>query len=172
MAKTIYCRHFFFSGKKGTVTPATVSLARHLSVSPPPPSTPPPDFNQCVMDSSHFLPLPFPNHRLANQQNSENMAAEKHKIACAEEATLLQMSCYSHGWQETSNNQIQDDRYLRTNTNRFSPGSRESSCPQIQNGGSDRPLLCPDGGLSQKEKRRFSKTSGTSNRMRSDDLSV
>lgn len=171
MAKNIYCRRFFFRGK--TVTPAKVSLARHLSVSPPPPPTPPPDFNQCVMGSSHFLPLPFPNHHLADQQNSENMATEKHKIAAAvEEATLLQMSCYSHGWQETSHSQIQDDRYLKADTNCFSPGSRDSSCPQVQNGSSDRMLLCLDGGLGQKDKRRFSKTSGTSSRMRADDLSV
>lgn len=163
------CRRIVFRAK--TTPPVNASLARQLSLSPPPASTPPPDFSQCVMGSSHFLPLPFPNHRLANQQNSENMATEKHKIAVAvEEATLLQMSCYSHTWQEASNNQIQDDGYLRTDTNCYSPGNREISCPQIQN--DDRLLLCPDGGLSQKDKRRLSKTSRTSSRTRQDDLSV
>lgn len=171
MAKTICCRRYFITRKNAT--PVNASLARQLSLSPPPTSTPPPDFSQCMMGSSHFLPLPFPNHRLANQQNSENMATEKHKIAAAvEEATLLKMSCYSHGWQETSNNQIPDDGYLRTDTNCYGPGSREISCPQIKNGGSDRLLLCPDGGISQKDKRRFSKTSGTSSRTRAGDLSV
>uniref|UniRef100_A0A673B2L1 Gap junction protein n=1 Tax=Sphaeramia orbicularis TaxID=375764 RepID=A0A673B2L1_9TELE len=115
------------------------SLGRQLSLSPPPPSTPPPDFSQCVIGSSHFLPLPFPNHRLANQQNSENMATEKHKMATAvDEENFLQVNCYAAEWQN----------------------------------GSDKLLLCPNGGLSQKDKRRFSKTSGTSSRTRADDLSV
>lgn len=101
------------------------------------------------------------------------MVTEKHKIAAAvEEATLLQMRCYSHGWQKTSNNQIQDDGYLRTDTNCYIPGNRDVSCPQIQNGGSDRLLLCPGARLSEKDRRRFSKTSGTSSRTRADDLSV
>lgn len=165
------CRRLFCTRK--AVTPANGSLSRQLSLSPPPPSTPPPDFNQCVIGSSHFLPLPFPNHRLANQQNSENMATEKHKMAAAvEEVNLLQMSCYSPGWQDASTNQIQEGGYL-TDANCYSPGSREISCPQIQNGGPDGLLLCPNGGLCQKsDKRRFSKTSGTSSRTRADDLSV
>ncbi|XP_076600077.1 gap junction alpha-5 protein-like [Chaetodon auriga] len=163
------CRRFFFTRK--TVTAANASVSRQLSLSPPPPSTPPPDFNQCVIDSSHFLPLPFPNHRLANQQNSENMATEKHKMAAAvEEANLLQMSCYSPGWQEPNNNQIQEE-YL-TDTNCYSPERREISCPLIQNDSPNGLLLCPNGGLCQKDKRRFSKTSGTSSRTRADDLSV
>uniref|UniRef100_A0A3B4UQA5 Gap junction protein n=1 Tax=Seriola dumerili TaxID=41447 RepID=A0A3B4UQA5_SERDU len=129
--------------RKKAVTPAKASLGRQLSLSPPPPSTPLPDFTQCMIGSSHFLPLPFPTHRLANQQNSENMFTEKNKIAAAvEEETLLQMSCYSHGWQRT------------------------------ENGGPDGLLLCQNGGLCQKDKRRFSKTSGTSSRTRADDLSV
>lgn len=100
------------------------------------------------------------------------MATEKHNMAAVEEVNLLQMSCYSPGWQESSSNQIQDGGYLRTDTNGYSPGSREVSCPQIQNGGPDRLLLCPNGGLCQKDKRRFSKASGTSSRTRADDLSV
>ncbi|TDH01575.1 hypothetical protein EPR50_G00181650 [Perca flavescens] len=165
------CRQYCY--KEKAVGPANTSLARQLSLSPPLPSTPPPDFSQCVIDSSHFLPLPFPNHRLANQQNSENMATEKHKMAAAaDEVNLLQMSCYSPGWQETRNNQIQNGGYLRTDTNSYTPGSREISCVQIQNGGPDGLLLCPNGGLCQNDKRRFSKTSGTSSRTRATDLSV
>ncbi|KAI3363459.1 hypothetical protein L3Q82_012074 [Scortum barcoo] len=165
------CRRLYFTKK--AVAPAKASPSRQLSLSPPPPSTPPPDFSQCVIGSSHFLPLPFPHHRLANQQNSENMATEKHKMAAAvEEVNLLQMSCYSPGWQETINNQIQDGGYLRTDARCYAPGSRDVSCPQIQGGGTDGMLLCPNGGLCQKDKRRFSKTSGTSSRTRADDLSV
>uniref|UniRef100_UPI0037E70F6A gap junction alpha-5 protein-like n=1 Tax=Semicossyphus pulcher TaxID=241346 RepID=UPI0037E70F6A len=165
------CRRFFIKGK--AVAPAKASPARQLSLSPPPPSTPPPEFSQCVIGPSHFLSLPFPNHRLASQQNSENMATEKHKMAAAvEEVNRLQMSCYSPGWQKKSNSQIQDGGYLRTDTNCYSPESREISCPQIQNGGPDGLLLCSNVGLCQKDKRRFSKTSGTSSRTRADDLSV
>ncbi|KAM7385255.1 hypothetical protein PAMP_001344 [Pampus punctatissimus] len=174
MLKTVSnsCRRFILSRKADT--PANASLDRQLSLSPPPPSTPPPDFSHCVTGSSHFMPLPFPNtHRLANQQNSDNMATEKHKMAaCVEDDNLLKMSCYSPGWQKTDNSQIQDDKYLRNNVSCYSPGSREISCPQIQNGGPDRPMLCENGGLCQKDKRRFSKTSGTSSRTRADDLAV
>ncbi|TWW78434.1 Gap junction alpha-5 protein [Takifugu flavidus] len=164
------CRHLF---SRKTAAANKASLGRQVSLSPPPQSTPPPDFSQCMMGSTHFLPLAFPNHHLAHQQNSENMATEKHKIAAAvEEATLLQMGCYSHGWQKTNPSQIQDDPYLRNDNSRYGPGSREISCSQIQNGGSDRLLLCPGGAHNQKDKRRFSRTSGTSSRTRADDLSV
>lgn len=160
----VLCRHLF---SRKAVAANKASLGRQLSLSPPPPpSTPPPDFSQCMMGSTHFLPLPFPNHHLAHQQNSENMATEKHKKAAAvEEATLLQMGCYSHGWQKTNPSQIQEDAFLRND-------SREISCPQIQNEGSDKLLLCPGGALSQKDKWRLSKTSGASSRTRADDLSV
>nr|XP_046257119.1 gap junction alpha-5 protein-like [Scatophagus argus]XP_046257120.1 gap junction alpha-5 protein-like [Scatophagus argus] len=157
------CRRFFYKGKP--VTPANASQARQLSLSPPPPSTPPPEFSQCVMGSSHFLPLPFPNHRLANQQNSENMATEKHKMATAvEEANRLKLSCYSPEWQESRESQIQDGGYMRS--------YREISCPKIQSSGSDVPMLFLSGGQCHRDKRRFSKTSGTSSRTRADDLSV
>ncbi|XP_030011007.1 gap junction alpha-5 protein-like [Sphaeramia orbicularis] len=161
------CRRFFFRGK--AVKPVEASLGRQLSLSPPPPSTPPPDFSQCVIGSSHFLPLPFPNHRLANQQNSENMATEKHKMATAvDEENFLQVNCYAAEWQKSGNSQSQDGGYLRTDADRYSSGNN----PPNQNSGSDKLLLCPNGGLSQKDKRRFSKTSGTSSRTRADDLSV
>ncbi|KAM7408322.1 hypothetical protein PAMA_002158 [Pampus argenteus] len=167
------CRRFILS--KRAVTPVKAPLDRQLSLSPPPPpSTPPPDFSQCVTGSSHFMPLPFPNnHHLANQQNSDNMATEKHKMAASvEDENLLKMSCYSPGWQKTDNSQIQDDKYLKTNVSCYGPGSREISCPQIQNGGPDRLMVCENGGLCHKDKRRFSKTSGTSSRTRADDLAV
>lgn len=120
-----------------------------------------------MMGSSHFLPLPFPTtHRLAHQQNSENMVTEKNKI---EEENFLQMSCYSHGWQKVSRDQIPDDGYLRTDTDGYrdsAPATKTAMAPQTENGGADGILLC------QKDKRRFSKTSGTSSRTRADDLSV
>ncbi|XP_041865475.1 gap junction alpha-5 protein-like [Melanotaenia boesemani] len=157
------CRRLFFSKK--AVVPANTSPTRQLSVSPPPPSTPPPDFNQCVTSSSHFLALPFPNHRLAHQQNSENMVTEKNKIAASlEEANFLQMNCYSSRWQNSGDAPNQDGAYLRSDPNCYSPESRDLSCLQIQNGGPD--------GLLLKDKRRFSKISGTSSRTRADDLSV
>uniref|UniRef100_A0A667XGE1 Gap junction protein n=1 Tax=Myripristis murdjan TaxID=586833 RepID=A0A667XGE1_9TELE len=121
------------------VAPSHATLARQLSLSPPPPSTPPPDFTQCVIGSPHFLPLPYPNHRLHSQQNCENMAAERHKMAAAVEENFLQMSCYS-------------------------PAGEKAGC-----GG---PVLCQNGAVLQKDKRRFSKTSGSSSRTRADDLAV
>lgn len=157
------CRRFLCSTKVNT--PTNTSPTRQLSLSPPPPSTPPPDFSQCVTGSMHFLPLPFPNHRLANQQNSENMATEQNKmVAAVEEVNFLQMSCYSHGWQKTNDSQIPDGRYPRPDANCYSPESRDVSCTQIQNGGPDV--------LLHKDKRRYSKASGTSSRTRADDLSV
>ncbi|KAF7220549.1 gap junction alpha-5 protein [Nothobranchius furzeri] len=152
------CRHFFFSTKE--VPPANTSMARQLSMSAPRPSTPPPDFNQCVTGSSPFLQLPFPSHRLATQQNSENMVTEKNKIAAAvEEASFLHMSCYSSTWQSATDNQIPEGAYLRSDPNCYSLPDHVT-----HNGGPD--------GLLVKDKRRFSKTSGTSSRTRADDLSV
>lgn len=150
---------------KNTVTSAKTPMVRQISISPPRPSTPPPDFNQCVTGSSHFLPLPFPNNRLASQQNSENMVTEKNKMAAAvEEANFLKMNCYSTKWEPCRDEQIQDGVYLSSDTNCYSPESRDMMCLQIQNGGPD--------GLMLKDKRRFSRTSGTSSRTRADDLSV
>uniref|UniRef100_A0A3Q3F9W7 Gap junction protein n=1 Tax=Kryptolebias marmoratus TaxID=37003 RepID=A0A3Q3F9W7_KRYMA len=136
-----------------------------LSMSATRPSTPPPDFNQCVTGSSHFLPLPFPNHRLASQQNSENMVTEKNKIAAAvEEANFHQMGCYSPTWQNSRDDQTEDGTYLTSDSNCYSSENRNLICLQTQNGSPD--------GLLLKDKRRFSKTSGTSSRTRADDLSV
>ncbi|XP_033996556.1 LOW QUALITY PROTEIN: gap junction alpha-5 protein-like [Trematomus bernacchii] len=173
-----HCCRSYLSNRRAAAS-GKASLARQLSpsLSSPPPSTPPPDFSQCVIGSSLFLPLPFPNHHLADQQNSENMATEKHKMA---EVNMLQMSCFSQnqntfitpGWQEAGNNQIQDGGYLRTDTTSYPPSGRDVSGAQSQNGGAGGLMKCPNGGICQKDKRRFSKTSGTSSRTRTDDLSV
>ncbi|XP_020776715.1 gap junction alpha-5 protein-like [Boleophthalmus pectinirostris] len=151
------CRQLFCAGNNAK--PEEPSLARQVSLSPPPPSTPPPDFSQCVIGSTHFLPMPFPQHRLANQQNSENMATEKSNMAAAVEEDFLQLSCYSPGWHETVTNPTEDQR---TEAN-YKPPERSNH---------ERPLLCPNTAMCQKDKRRFSKTSGTSSRSRADDLSV
>lgn len=157
------CRKICLSTK--TVTPSNTSMVRQISISPPRPSTPPPDFNQCVTGSSHFLPLPFPNNRLASQQNSENMVTEKNKMAAAvEEVNFLQMNCYSTKWESCRDGQIQEGVYLSSDSNCYSPESRDMMCLRLQNTGSD--------GLLLKDKRRLSKTSGTSSRTRADDLSV
>ncbi|XP_076025474.1 gap junction alpha-5 protein-like [Genypterus blacodes] len=157
--------------KPKAVTNTNASLVRQLSLSPPPQSSPPPDFSHCVFGSSHFLP--FPNHRLANQQNTENMATEKHKmVSASEEENFLQMNCYMAGAQEGRQSRFQDATYLRNEANYYSPGSKETSGPQIQNAGPGGMFLCPNGGLYQKDKRRFSKTSGSSSRTRPDDLAV
>lgn len=117
-----------------------------------PPGTPPPDFSQCVVGSSpsslslpscppSFLPL------FAHQQNSANMAAERHKMATAVEEDFLHLSCYR-------------------------PGDKETVSVQIQDGGcSSPPLLSLNGGPFLKDKRRLSRTSASSSR-RADDLAV
>uniref|UniRef100_A0A8C5C6Y9 Gap junction protein n=1 Tax=Gadus morhua TaxID=8049 RepID=A0A8C5C6Y9_GADMO len=119
---------------KGRISPCN----RELPL--PTPLTPPPDFNQCVIGSSHYLPLPFPNHRLATQQNSDNMVAEMHKMAVEE--NFLQMTCYKHERQT-------------------------GDCGHMQDG-----VPSPSGVFFQKDKRRLSKTSGTSSRTRADDLAI
>ncbi|XP_054655440.1 gap junction alpha-5 protein-like [Dunckerocampus dactyliophorus] len=151
------CRRLLSSRK--VVTAAEASLSKQLAMSPPPPSTPPPDFSQCVIGSSHFLALPFPNHRLAHQQNSVNMAAEQHKMAATVgEASLLQMSCYLPGWQSGANMPC------------FSHAANEAL--PIQNGAAGRLMLCSNDGMCQRDKRRLSKTSGASSRTRVDDLAI
>ncbi|KAM6956393.1 gap junction alpha-5 protein-like [Aplochiton taeniatus] len=125
------------------------------------PGTPPPDFSQCVIGSSpsslslpscpaSFLPRPTPSlplHGLAHQQNSANMAAERHKMAAAVEEDFLHLNCYRSG-------------------------DKEGVSVQIQDGGcSSPPTLSLNGGLFLKDKRRLSRTSGTSSH-RADDLAV
>uniref|UniRef100_A0A8C6WXH4 Gap junction protein n=1 Tax=Neogobius melanostomus TaxID=47308 RepID=A0A8C6WXH4_9GOBI len=153
------CRKLFSS--RNTAKPAGPSMARQLSLSPPPPPTPPPEFSQCVIGSTHFLPIPFPQHRLANQQNSENMATEKSNMAAAVEEDFLQLTCYNTGWHQTGSHSIKDS-YQRT----------EANCYNLPARSNHERLLCPNVAVCQKDKRRFSKTSGTSSRSRADDLSV
>ncbi|XP_061693661.1 gap junction alpha-5 protein-like [Syngnathoides biaculeatus] len=119
---------------------------------PPPPSTPPPDFSHCVIGSSHFLALPFPNHRLARQQNSVNMAAEQHKMAAGARGDEgpRDVARYSAGWRGAADVAACYDA---------------AGCLQIPNGGAELPSC-------QRDKRRLSKTSGASGRTRADDLAI
>ncbi|CAL1577796.1 unnamed protein product [Knipowitschia caucasica] len=154
------CRQLFSARNKTKST--ELSLARQLSLSPPPPSTPPPDFSQCIIGSTHFLPMPFPQHRLANQQNSDNLATEKSNMATAGEEDFIHLSCYSPGWNKTATHPIEDPNCQRT----------ELNCYNLPPSNHERQPLFPNVALSQKDKRRFSRTSGTSSRSRADDLSV
>ncbi|XP_057704347.1 gap junction alpha-5 protein-like [Corythoichthys intestinalis] len=161
-----HCCRLILASKKA-VTAMESSQSKQVSLSPPPPlpppSTPPPDFSQCVIGSSHFLALPFPNHRLAHQQNSVNMAAEQHKMAAVgrdHEGLLKQMSCYSAGWRNATDVAAYYDA---------------AGCLQIQNAGAERLLLCANAEADvtcHKDKRRLSKTSGASSRTRANDLSI
>lgn len=93
------------------------------------------------------------------------MVTEKNKMAAAvEEANFLQMNCYSSTWQNSRDDGTEDGTYLTSDSNCYSPESRDMNCLQTLNPGPD--------GLLLKDKRRFSKTSGTSSRTRADDLSV
>ncbi|KAM4609170.1 gap junction protein, alpha 5a [Polymixia lowei] len=116
--------------------------------SPPLPSascTPPPDFSQCLAASGSMNPMtsmashPF-NNRMALQQNSANLATERHhsRDNLEGEADFLRMSY-------------------------------DQAPTQLPNGCSPQHLLHA-GFL--KDKRRLSKTSGTSSRVRPDDLAV
>lgn len=118
----------------------------------------------------------LPTHGLANQQNSKNMATEKHKIAtvtagAAEEASFLQMNYYTPGWQNERKTPVQDGG-LKFEPNFYCSGSRGDGFSRTQSKEADGLLLNPSGGVCQKDKRRFSRTSGTSSRTRTDDLSV
>ncbi|XP_010903820.1 gap junction protein, alpha 5a [Esox lucius] len=106
--------------------------------------TPPPDFNQCLALSGSMAPLasvpshPF-NNRMAHQQNSVNMATERHSHDNPEgEGGFLRMS-YSQA-----------------------PGKTPDECSA--------PPLLHAGYIN--DTRRLSKTSGTSSRIRPDDLAV
>ncbi|XP_077585190.1 gap junction alpha-5 protein-like [Stigmatopora nigra] len=150
------CRHILASKK--TAPAVESSQSKQVLLSPPPPPTPPPDFSQCVMGSSHFLAPPFPNHGLAHQQNSVNMAAEQHKMV--DQEGLLQMRCYSPGWRNGADLAAYYDA---------------AGCLQIQNSGAERMLLCANaeaGIRCDGDKRRLSKTSGASSRTRANDLAI
>uniref|UniRef100_A0A4W5RHF8 Gap junction protein n=1 Tax=Hucho hucho TaxID=62062 RepID=A0A4W5RHF8_9TELE len=113
--------------------------------------TPPPDFSQCLVLSGTMTPLtpvnpmnsmpshPF-NNRMAHQQNSINMATERH---------------HSHDDLEG------EGSFLRMNYTHV-PGEMPSGCSA--------PPLLHTGYL--KDKQSLSKISGTSSRVRPDDLAV
>ncbi|XP_020513347.1 gap junction protein, alpha 5a [Labrus bergylta] len=113
--------------------------------SPPRPlssCTPPPDFSQCLAAPSPMTPMtshPFSN-RMALQQNSVNLATERHR------------SC---------DNLEDEEDFLRM---RYDQGPAEL------------PITCSPSPLLHsgfaREKRRMSKTSGSSSRARQDDLAV
>ncbi|XP_074551706.1 gap junction protein, alpha 5a [Halichoeres trimaculatus] len=124
----------------------TVAVSAALEPnSPPQPSascTPPPDFSQCLAAPSSMTPMtsqPF-NNRMALQQNSVNLATERHH------------SC---------DNLEDEDDFLRL---RY-----DQAPPELPNTCSQSPLL--HAGFIR-EKRRLSKTSGSSSRARQDDLAV
>ncbi|XP_041856952.1 gap junction protein, alpha 5a [Melanotaenia boesemani] len=135
--------------QKNSHRAVTVAVSAALEPSTPSrPSiscTPPPDFNQCLKAQSSMNPMasmashPF-NNRMALQQNSVNLATERHH------------SC---------DNLEDEEDFLRMRYEQV-PAELPNSCSQL-------PLLHPS---CMKDKRRNSKTSGTSSRARQDDLAV
>ncbi|XP_072253026.1 gap junction alpha-5 protein-like [Leuresthes tenuis] len=107
--------------------------------------TPPPDFNQCLTAPNSMNPMssmashPF-NTRMALQQNSVNLATERHH------------SC---------DNLEDEEDFLRLRYEQ-APAELPNSCSPL-------PLLHSS---CMRDKRRLSKTSGTSSRARQDDLAV
>ncbi|KAM4561385.1 gap junction protein, alpha 5a [Fundulus diaphanus] len=122
---------------------ASAGLESSNHPQPPASCTPPPDFNHCLTAPGSMNPMtsiashPF-NTRMALQQNSANLATERHH------------SC---------DNLEDEEDFLRI---RYEPAVAE-----LPNGCS--PVL-HSGFL--KDKRRLSRTSGTSSRARQDDLAV
>ncbi|XP_061698540.1 gap junction protein, alpha 5a [Syngnathoides biaculeatus] len=100
------------------------------------PRSPPPDFSRCVDPLASMASVPF-SDRMALQQNSANMAAERH-----------------HG----GDNLEDDEDFLR----RYQPAPQPSNC---------RNMSAPPSGYAE-NKRRLSKTSGSSGRGRQDDLTI
>ncbi|XP_076857726.1 gap junction protein, alpha 5a [Brachyhypopomus gauderio] len=159
------------SGK--TVSTATAVMATNGMELPSTPQsqpsqshTPPPDFDQCLalagptspahLHHHHLHPLhsnyqPFSNH-LAQQQNSVNLATERHRCSRDEPGAgedFLRMS-YGHPAAVAG-----PCRYGQSEMSPSSPSTPRSD------------------GTSVRDKRRFSKTSGSSSsRVRPDDLAV
>ncbi|XP_041936361.1 gap junction protein, alpha 5b [Alosa alosa] len=141
------------------LTPSTITAT---SPEPPhhglplPPCSPPPDFSQCLPppspvhahshSHSHTHPsCPSYSDRLANQQNSVNMAAERHR-----------------GLDATAQDFLGRPSFLTPTTTAAPPPPQEDgvACPQVLANGF------------VKDKRRLSKTSSASVRMRPDDIAV
>ncbi|KAL7852575.1 hypothetical protein SRHO_G00183600 [Serrasalmus rhombeus] len=128
-------------------TPSTVAAASPEPSTPERTCTPPPGFNECLATSSpsphslrtHSSCPPFNNH-LAHQQNSANMATERHR---------------GH------DDNLGSEDFLKMSFSQ-EPVDTPNSCAP--------PTMLSNGFLT--DKRRFSKSSGTSSRVRPDDLAV
>ncbi|XP_077435209.1 gap junction protein, alpha 5a [Vanacampus margaritifer] len=104
------------------------------------PHTPPPDFSRCVNPLTSMAPVPFSN-RMALQQNSANMAAERN---------------------HSRDNLEDNDDFLRRYQAAPATQGMPNNCHPMP-----APLLrCAE------DKRRLSKTSGSSGRGRQDDLAI
>ncbi|KAM9341993.1 gap junction protein, alpha 5a [Pholidichthys leucotaenia] len=133
------------SNHRAVMVVTSAALEPHSPPRPKASCTPPPDFNQCLTAPSSMNPLtsiashPF-NTRMALQQNSANLATERHHSCdnLEDEEDFLRMRCHQ------------------------TPTELPNNCSPL-------PLL-HSGFL--KDKRRLSKTSGTSSRARQDDLAV
>ncbi|KAG9348784.1 hypothetical protein JZ751_029101 [Albula glossodonta] len=144
------CFRAYIASRALQAAPTPAVAARHDPETPPQPSrTPPPDFDQCLATASprshsnHAHPGLHPfNNRMAHQQNSANLATERHRSHDdLEKVDFLQMS-YLQGTEST---------------NGCAPALAQSPPPHH--------------GFF-KDKRRLSKTSGSSSRARQDDLAV
>ncbi|CDQ68824.1 unnamed protein product [Oncorhynchus mykiss] len=145
------CKRTHAALKNRTHNAVAIAVTRDPDTPPhhnSPGCTPPPDFSQCLASSDTMNPMnpmtsvpshPF-NNRMAHQQNSVNMATERH---------------HSHDDLEG------EGGFLRMSYTQM-PGEMPNGCSA--------PTLLHASYL--KDKRRFSKTSGTSSRVRPDDLAV
>nr|XP_046194033.1 gap junction alpha-5 protein-like [Oncorhynchus gorbuscha] len=145
------CKRNHSALKNRTHNAVAIAITRDPDTPPhhnSPGCTPPPDFSQCLASSDTMNPMnpmtsmpshPF-NNRMAHQQNSVNMATERH---------------HSHDDLEG------EGGFLRMSYTQM-PGEMPNGCSA--------PTLLHASYL--KDKRRFSKTSGTSSRVRPDDLAV
>ncbi|XP_051558174.1 gap junction alpha-5 protein-like [Myxocyprinus asiaticus] len=145
------CLQGYKASKQHLNTPSTVAAVSPNPSTPNPACTPPPDFNQCLVTSAPSSPTvqahthslmhpscpPF-HDRLAHQQNSVNIATERH-----------------HGHD-----------FLAVD---FFKMSFSQAATEIPNSCASPSLLSSE---FVEDKRRFSKSSGTSSRMRPDDLAV
>nr|XP_019945233.1 PREDICTED: gap junction alpha-5 protein [Paralichthys olivaceus] len=133
------------NNQRAVTVAASAALEPNGPPRPPATCTPPPDFSQCLAAPSSMNPMtsmashPF-NTRMALQQNSVNMATERHH------------SC---------DNLEDEEDFLRMRYDQ-APMELPNSCspsPKLHSG-------------YMRDKRRLSKTSGSSSRARQDDLAV
>ncbi|XP_040004376.1 gap junction protein, alpha 5a [Xiphias gladius] len=143
--KCVRSRGMQRSNHKAETAAMSAALEPNSQPRPSATCTPPPDFSQCLAAPSPMNPMtsmashPF-NTRMALQQNSVNLATERH---------------------HSSDNLENEEDFLRMTYDQ-APTELSNSC-------SPSPLL--NSGY-MKDKRRLSKTSGTSSRARQDDLAV